>query len=291
MRVPACISLACPLSRDAPRETARSFFFVDAALCPCSRPSLPQDGYEYIVTSLRSFQAADGAFAPREGAQSGDVDSSARASVLAALYGLSNRVGVSAVVQSVNEAEKSDGGFAETADGPSTARGTFLAAVTLKNFDANVNDAAKTATFLRSLFDESSGLFAPSVGGGKGDITSTRYALAALDTIGQLKSATSLFPSIRDYLTRFLRGGDHFEFPGDALAGSRTYEGILVGALVDFDFANYEHGMVARFERLAGPQGIAASETGLPTLETTAHAASAGMSGGGAQALARLTAL
>jgi hypothetical protein len=141
----------------------------------------------------------------------------------------------------------------------STVAATLDALVSLKNLGSPVTDTAKTGSFLRSLFDESSALFAPSAAGGKGDIKSTAKALQALDTIGQLGSVSHLFPSIRDYLYRSLRS-DQFQFPIDRSAGDHTYWGVLVGSFVKLDFLDKKDAFVARYESLAEGNGVAAVE-------------------------------
>jgi hypothetical protein len=197
--------------------------------------------------------------------------STADASLLVGLHGLHSKVSVSAINSYLNDLENSDGGYGATSDQASTMQATLDAVSTQKNLELPFSDAAKTATFVRSLFEQSSGFFAAGQGS-KGDVKSTAQALIILDILGQLQSASSLFPAVRDALSRFVRGGDHFAFPADRVSGENTYWGVVAGALCGFDFGARVK-WVARFENLASAWGsIAAVEGAAGSLETTAQA-------------------
>jgi hypothetical protein len=197
----------------------------------------------------------------------------ANAATLVALHGLSSKISVSGAGQFVQERENSDGGYGTSSGAGSTVASTLDAVLTQKNLDLPFSDASKTAAFVRSLFESSTGFFSGVSGGGKGDVKSTAQALLVLETLGQLESAQSLFPSIRDALSRRVRSNDHFAFPADRVSGESTYWGIVAGSLVGFDFGSREK-WVNRFENLASSSssGIPAVEGNAGTLETTSQA-------------------
>ncbi len=198
--------------------------------------------------------------------------STADASILIGLHGLHGKISLSAVGNYLSDLENSDGGYGPTAKQGSTLQATLDAVITQKNLELPFADATKTAAFVRSLFESSTGLFSQQAGGGKGDVKATAQALLILESLGQLQSASALFPSIRDALSRHVRTGDHFAFPADRVSGEATYWGVVAGVLTDFDFGARAK-WVARFEDLATAAGsIPAVVGGAASLETTAQA-------------------
>lgn len=232
-----------------------------------------RDGYSYVCASLTKFQAADGGFSAREDQQQGQLEQTADAALLVALYGLNEKIRTSEVSSFINDLQNGDGGFSKQLGDPSDAASTRYATIALSNLELELSEPENTANFLRSLFDDSAGLFS-GAHGLPGDIEATFNVLHSLDVLQALDTVEPLNDAVIAQL-RTASKGDHFEFPGDT-EGKLNFFGVLVGHYVNYDFGGDKQPYIRYLKSLGSASGgFSGYPDGPVTYSTSAQAAHA----------------
>ena len=145
---------------------------------------------------------------------------------------------------------QSDGGFGvDERVSMSDVESTYHALRAYQHLGASPASPEAVLTYLRSLFDAETGLFASSAGA-KGSVQATAYVFASLDILQELQQpfAVSVVASLKAYLEDSLAtsaSGVYFNFGAtDVMSVADIHAGVLLGSYVDFPFAAYAEGLI-----------------------------------------------
>eukprot|EP00163_Fabomonas_tropica_P022196 TRINITY_DN3870_c0_g6_i2.p1 TRINITY_DN3870_c0_g6~~TRINITY_DN3870_c0_g6_i2.p1 ORF type:complete len:982 (-),score=423.79 TRINITY_DN3870_c0_g6_i2:1608-4553(-) len=222
------------------------FLFAVAALAVASvataaEPEEHNDVFTLIVAHLNKFQSQDGGFV-RNGRENPSVEATERALFLTSLFGTRARINAYEASRFVEGALNSDNGYGSRAGASSTAEATYAAVLSYLYLGQSVPNPENIASFVESLWDANSSLFAATKGG-HGDLKSTALALLTLKHTGALESGfvKGISASIRATLGEKLQSGadgSYFAFDNEAglTATSANYYATVAASLVGYKF-------------------------------------------------------
>lgn len=253
--------------------------FLSLALISLGASVSQQNGYIHVVSHLDRFQTPAGGFSLVEGGKP-SLEATSHALFISSLFGLRKKINQQEVARYIQTLENGDYGYGKSAGLPSDLESVRQAVLSYQHLGLAVPNAGNVASFIKSLYDTQTNLFAARVGE-KGDLKSTALAFQALEYLGELQRqwVQDIFEKVRTYLSKHVQLADnaHFAFDEKTLSTtSANYYGVVLGSYVGFDFVSLPKW--AAFVAALQNQKEGGFYTGLDkkttTLESTAHAIS-----------------
>ncbi|KAL6080071.1 hypothetical protein QOT17_000457 [Balamuthia mandrillaris] len=201
----------------------------------------PQTGYTFVVSNLEYYQTETGGFHLNDNSAA-SLEATSHATFLSSLFGLKKKINPNEVARYLQTLENKEGGYGKTAGGSSDLESVRYAVLSYQHLGLPIPNSGNVATFVRSLLDAESNLFASRVGE-KGDLKSTALALQVLDYLGELQRpwVEETFTPLRAFLQKHISAdGSSFSFPASEKLSpvSANYYGIVCGAYAGFQFEN-----------------------------------------------------
>jgi len=231
-------------------------------------------GFGHAVSQLDRYQTAGGGFvlSPEPGAKP-SLEATSHALFLSSLFGLRKKINSNEVPRYIQTLENGDYGYGKSAGLASDLESVRHAVLSYQHLALSIPNSGNVATFIKSLYDADTHLFANRVGE-TGDLKSTAIAFQTLEYLGELQRAwvQDMVESVRTYLAKHIKLGNidiHFEFAEEKSLSviSANYYGIVLGSYVGTDFVNFA-------KWAAFIISLQKEDGGFGTLENTVHAVS-----------------
>jgi len=211
------------------------------ALFALAVPSSQFNGYSYVISHLDRFQTPTGGFSHLEGGKA-SLEATADALFLSSLFGLRKKINQQEVARYIQTLENGDYGYGKSAGLASDLESVRHAVLSYQHLGQAVPNAGNVASFIKSLYDSKTNLFAPRLGE-RGDLKSTALAFQTLEYLGELQRqwVQDIFEKVRTYLSKHVKLGDsaHFDFNEKGIPViSSNYYGVVLGSYVSFDFVS-----------------------------------------------------
>eukprot|EP01090_Pellita_catalonica_P013052 TRINITY_DN300_c0_g1_i1.p1 TRINITY_DN300_c0_g1~~TRINITY_DN300_c0_g1_i1.p1 ORF type:complete len:1000 (-),score=213.77 TRINITY_DN300_c0_g1_i1:47-3046(-) len=201
--------------------------------------------FSYVVSNLKRFQTKGG-FKLSEEHQEPSLEATSHAVFLSSLFGLRQKLNPNFVLNYVNSLQNGDYGYGDSTGKASDLESVRHAILIYRMEGKAIPSGANVVTFLRSLWDEKTGLFA-NTPGAKGDLRSTSIAFEVIQYLNQNKRewVKGKTHALVDYLKKHVKsegGKKSFVFPDQTKFSkiSANFYGINLGTAVEFDFGNTE---------------------------------------------------
>jgi hypothetical protein len=222
------------------RKVLAFLAFLSLALVSLGAPA-GQRNYIDVVTHLERFQTPAGGFSLVEGGKP-SLEATSNALFLSSLFALRKKINQQEVARYLQTLENGDYGYGKTAGASSDLESVRQAVLSYQHLGMAVPNVGNVASFIKSLYDSQTNLFAPRVGE-KGDLKSTALAFQALEYLGELQRqwVQDIFEKVRTFLGKHvqLANNAHFSFEEKALSAvSANYYGVVLGSYVGFDFVS-----------------------------------------------------
>jgi len=259
--------------------TKASFFFGVAALvvavllCSSFAEHHSTHGFSQVVSHLGRYQSAGGGFVlSLDSGVKPSLEATSHALFLSSLFGLRKKINANEVSRYIQTLENGDYGYGKSAGLASDLESVRHAVLSYQHLGLTIPNSGNVATYIRSLYDADTHLFANRVGE-TGDLKSTALAFQTLEYLGELQRAwvQDMVENVKTYLAKHIKLGSqvHFEFPEEKSLSqiAANYYGIVLGSYVGTDFVNF--GKWASFIN-----SLQQKDGGFGSLADTAHAVS-----------------
>lgn len=259
-------------------KTLQALALLVCLLC-VSRTLAFTSGINAVVSSLADYQSPGGGFQAYRDSEA-TLESTSQALFLSSLFGLRDKINSGQANAFVQSLANPDHGYGNKLGQPSDVESVRNALLSFTHLGTPISNSAGVATFIHSLYDRETKLFAPTVGG-TGTIKSTAVAFQVLAILDQLQSkeVTSKFDAIKSHLNTLKKPSkDGYQFFSSIT--SDNYYAILVASYVGFDFGDVKP-WAQYFLQRQFSQGpyiggfFSDSELQDPVVEDAAHAVNA----------------
>eukprot|EP00013_Stygamoeba_regulata_P014471 CAMPEP_0177688108 /NCGR_PEP_ID=MMETSP0447-20121125/34486_1 /TAXON_ID=0 /ORGANISM="Stygamoeba regulata, Strain BSH-02190019" /LENGTH=976 /DNA_ID=CAMNT_0019198395 /DNA_START=217 /DNA_END=3147 /DNA_ORIENTATION=- len=242
-----------------------------------SATASPQTNFFYAPNNLGMFQDGTvGGFANEVGG-SATVEATANALVIATLFGLRGRIDPNSVGALLSATRNGDGGYGAQPGAPSDMHSTLHAAVAFQSLGAQVPDAEQVVSYVHSLLDAESGLFAGAAGE-QPSLAATQEALTVLELLDQLSQdfVVAAQPLLRSLLDSRLDADEERAYftaqdGVTPLVGRELFAALRVAALCEYDFGE-DAQLFAAHLFATGPRNVLDTYYLVRSLSTLARA-------------------